>query len=193
MSFVLASQSPFRLALLNQIGYTPSIVSPQNVDESVLPKELPRAYVRRVMNMKVTEALQKFPGEIILGADTIVAVGRRIFQKPETIEEAEHMLALFSGRRFKVITAVGIAQKERRVEKIVPTTIVFKRLSAFEKAAYLKTNTWHHTSGGIAIEAIGGAFIKAIHGSASSVMGLPLYETKNLLESFGIYPEWMKG
>lgn len=192
MSFILASQSPFRLSLLKQIGYTPKAVAPQDVDESALRGEHPRDYLKRIVRSKVHSAQQEFSKDIILGADTIVTVGRRIFQKPETREETDAMLTLFSGRRVGVTTAIYVAQEGKEREKIVTASLSFKRLSIFEKDAYLDTNMWHKTSGGIAIDEIGGCFIKSVQGSFSTIMGLPLYETKNLLESFGLYPDWMK-
>lgn len=192
MPFILASQSPFRVSLLKQIGYAPKKIAPQNVDESTHPKEKPTDYLKRIISLKITSAQQEFPNDIILGADTIVTVGCRIFQKPETRAEADRMLTLFSGRRVRVTTAICVALKEKKRERLVSATLSFKRLSVLEKEAYLNANTWHITSGGIAIDEIGGCFIKSVQGSASTIMGLPLFETKNLLESFGIYPDWMQ-
>lgn len=192
MSFVLASQSPSRLALLKQIGYVPGHVAPQDVDESEFPKELPKDYLWRVTRMKVDSALKAFPDSIILGADTIVVTGRRIFQRPQTKEEASKMLTHFSGRRVKVVSSVCVARGETVKQKTIATVIQIKRFSKLELDCYLQLKDWSHFSGGLAIDEIGGAFIKAINGSHSNVMGLPLYETKNLLESFGVYPDWMK-
>jgi septum formation protein len=192
MSFILASQSPIRLSLLKQIGYVPQKIVPQDVDESEKKQELARDYLKRVVRLKVASAQKEFPDAVILGADTIVTVGRRIFQKPTSREDAARMLSLFSGRRVKVSTAVCVIQGDKRKERLVSASLSFKRLSPFEMEAYLDTNTWHSTSGGIALDELGGCFIKTVQGSSSTVLGLPLYETKNLLESFGIYADWMK-
>lgn len=192
MSFILASQSSTRLSLLKQIGYIPAHIAPQNVDESVKKGELPRDYLKRIVRLKVASAQKEFPDEIILGADTIITAGRRIFQKPETRADADKMLTLFSGRRIKVSTAILVVQGHKTRERIITASLNFKRLSALEKESYLNTHTWHTISGGIAIDEIGGCFIKSVQGSASTIQGLPLFETKNLLESFGIYPDWMK-
>lgn len=193
MSFVLASRSPSRLALLRQIGYIPDHVSPQGIDESERPRELPKDYITRVSRTKAESALQSFPDDIVLGADTIVVTGRRIFQKPETRAEARAMLEHFSGRRLRVITSVCLSFKGQWKQKTITTLIQMKRLSKMELERYLDLGHWSQFSGGIAIDEVGGAFIKSISGSPSNVIGLPLYETKNLLESAGLFAQWMQG
>jgi len=193
MSFILASQSKYRLALLKQIGYVPEHVAPQDVNESTLPKELPKDYLKRVTRLKVNSAIKAYPDKIVLAADTIVVLGCRIFQKPLDRQDAARMLSLFSGRRFRVLTHVCVMQGDRLREKTVTTVGSFKCLSKMEMEKYLDTNQWTHTSGGIAIDELGGIFIKSINGSYFNVMGLPLYETRNLLESFGLYMNWLKG
>jgi septum formation protein len=191
MSFILASQSKYRLALLKQIGYVPSAVAPQNVDESTLPRERPNDYIKRVTRLKAQSAFQQHPDQVIISADTIVVLGCRILQKPLDREDARKMLSLFSGRRFRVLTHVCLMHGDKMRERTVTTSCQFKRLSLLEIEKYLDTNEWTHTSGGIAIDELGGVFIKSINGSFSNVMGLPLYETRNLLESFGLYMTWM--
>jgi len=192
MSFILASQSKYRLALLKQIGYVPSCVAPQDVDETALPKEKPKDYLKRVTRLKAHSALRSYPDSIVLAADTIVVLGCRIFQKPIDREDAKKMLSLFSGRRFRILTHVCVVQGGCLRERTVITIGSFKRLSEMEKERYLDTNEWTHTSGGVAIDELGGVFIKSINGSFTNVMGLPLYETRNLLESFGLYMHWLK-
>lgn len=192
MSLILASQSSSRFDLLKQIGYTPDKVAPQDVDETPLPKELPRDYVQRVTHLKVESALKEFPKDIIVAADTIVVRGRRIILKPETPKEAFDMIWGLSGKRVRIITTVCVAQGTAIRHKNVVTISNIKRLSKFELERYVETGLWQGCSGGIAIENIGGTLIKSISGSYSNVVGLPLYETRNLLESFGVFADWMR-
>lgn len=192
MSFILASGSKGRLDLLKSIGYYPDQVAPQDVDESVLSKELPRPYVRRVSRLKVEAAARAYPETIVLAADTVVVMGRRIFQKSPTAEEASQMIRSFSGRRLQLLTALQVFSQGSLKEKVVSTKVCFKTLSELEISSYLTTDEWKGVSGGLTIEGIGGAFIKSIQGSYSNVIGLPVYETKNLLESVGLYADWIK-
>lgn len=186
MSFVLASASIFRLNLLKQVDLVPKLIFPCDLDESEHLKELPIAYVKRIAHAKAAHALQHHPEEIILAADTVVVMGRRIFQKPATREEAYQMLQLFSGRRQQAYSCVVVKDKRKTIERLVRTRISFKRLTALDVEEYLKTNQWKKTSGGLCVERFAGKFIKSINGSISNVMGMPLFETCNMLESFGV-------
>lgn len=186
--FVLASASPRRLELLWQLGITPDAVEPMDVDETPLPSELPRGYCTRVTRAKV-EAHPSAPSDLVLAADTTVALGRRILGKPEDAGEASRFLTLLSGRRHKVITAIALRKGATIWERDVVTTVRMKRLSGVEINGYLATNDWQGKAGGYAIQGPAGAFIPWIQGSYSAVMGLPLAETAALLTAAG-YPIW---
>jgi septum formation protein len=178
---VLASASPRRLALLAQIGITPDEVIAADVDETPLPKETPRAHALRLAHEKAQAV--KANGAVVLAADTVVAVGRRILPKAETEAEARACLALLSGRTHRVYT--GVAVKPPRAEtrdRLVETRVTFKRLSADEMERYIASGEWRGKAGGYAAQGLAGRYITSIIGSYSSVIGLPLYETANLLE-----------
>lgn len=186
MRLVLGSASPRRAELLAQIGVTPDDIRTADIDEAPRRGELPRAYCRRVAIEKV-QALPVTEGEIVLCADTTVAVGRRILGKPGSKTEAERFLKLLSGRRHNVITAVALRSGERILERDVVTVVRMKRLSHPEIEAYLASGEWKGKAGGYAIQGLAGAFIPWIRGSFSAVMGLPVAETATLLKSVG-YP-----
>ncbi|MEL7254873.1 MAG: Maf family protein [Pseudomonadota bacterium] len=188
MRLILASASPRRLDLLSQLGITPDAVEPMDVDETPHPSELPRAYCTRVTRAKV-EAHPSQPDDLVLAADTTVALGRRILGKPEDADEARRFLTLLSGRRHKVITAIALRKGAAIWERDVVTTARMKRLSDAEIDGYLATNDWQGKAGGYAIQGPAGAFIPWIQGSYSAVMGLPLAETAALLTAAG-YPIW---
>lgn len=188
MRLILASASPRRLELLGQMGVTPDTVEPADVDETPLPAETPRAYCTRVTLTKV-RAHESASGDLVLAADTTVALGRRILGKPETQEKARHFLSLLSGRRHKVITAIALRKDAQIWQRDVVTTVRMKRLSDKEIDGYLATNDWQGKAGGYAIQGPAGAFIPWIQGSYSAVMGLPLAETTTLLTTAG-YPIW---
>lgn len=180
---ILASASPRRKDLLAQIGIIPDQIIPADIDETPLPQELPRTYVAHLAKEKASLIACKYPEAIILAADTIVACGRRILGKPETIKEAEKMLRLLSGRRHRVYTAICVMQGTKLRQRTVMTQVQFKRLSDVEIADYLKSGEWDGKAGGYAIQGRAAAFIPAIHGSYSNVVGLPLAETTALLTS----------
>ena len=185
---VLASASPRRLDLLRRCGIEPAHVIETDVDESVLPRELPRAYVLRVAGAKaqVGASAGQSEGGYVVAADTVVACGRRILPKAMDEQTAAACLDLLSGRRHRVMTAVVVATPERRfVERLVETSVRFKRLAAHERAAYLASAEWRGKAGGYAIQGRAEAFIPAIQGSYSNVVGLPLCETLALLEGLG--------
>lgn len=183
---VLGSASPRRLEILAQLGVTPDAVRPPDVDEAPRPGELPHVYCRRVTRDKA-RAVQRFEGEIVLAADTTVALGRRIFGKPADRADAEDILKRLQGRRHKVITSVVLVTDAGLSERCVESIVKFKRLSDEELCAYLDSRDWQGKAGAYAIQGPAGMFIPWISGSYSAIMGLPAHETGMLLRSAG-YP-----
>lgn len=188
MKLVLGSGSPRRRELLAVLGVTPDDVRPPEIDETPARGETPRPYCRRIARQKA-EAMQVGPGEIILCADTTVALGRRILGKPADVAEAEGFLRALSGRRHKVVTAVALRSAERLWERDVVSSVRMKRLSEVELRGYLASGDWRGKAGGYGIQGPAGAFIPWIEGSYPAIMGLPLVETAHLLEAAG-YPLW---
>lgn len=185
VKLILGSGSPRRLELLAQLGLTPHAVRAPDINEDPIEAEKPRDYVRRMARQKA-EASACAADEIVLCADTTVAVGRRILGKPADAAEAEAFLRLMSGRRHKVITAIAVKTPSAVRVKDVVTDVKMKRLSDADIAGYLATNDWRGKAGGYAIQGPASAFIPWIAGSYSAVVGLPLAETANLLQSAGI-------
>lgn len=183
---VLGSGSPRRAELLGQIGVVADDVRPPNIDETPLNAELPRPYCARMAREKVL-AVQADADEIVLCADTTVAMGRRILGKPDNAGQAAEFLLALAGRRHKVITALAVKHGDEIWQRDVVTTVQVKRLSDDELNAYLASNDWQGKAGGYAIQGPFGAFIPWISGSYSAVMGLPLAETTQLLRAAG-YP-----
>lgn len=189
MRLVLASASPRRLALLAQIGLVPDAVRPTETDETPRPGELPRAYCRRIARAKAeAAAAAAAPDEVVLAADTTVAVGRRILGKPADAAEAGRFLRLMSGRRHRVITAVAVAAGGRLRERVVESIVRMKRLGEDEIAGYLATGEWQGKAGGYAIQGRAGAFVPWTSGSFPAIVGLPLAETAALLAAAGLRP-----
>jgi septum formation protein len=183
---VLASASPRRLDLLRQIGLEPDRIEPAELDETPLPQEPPPALATRLAAAKADAAAARHPDAFVLAADTVVAVGRRVLPKAETEAEARACLALLSGRAHKVLTGVAaIAPGGRRASRLVETRVRFKRLSTAEVERYLASREGFGKAGGYAVQGRAGAFVFALQGSYSSVVGLPLYETANLLQGLG--------
>ena len=185
-SFVLASSSPRRIELLNNIKIFPKIIYSSDINEDINSKENPKKYCIRVAKNKALKALEKYPEEFVLSADTIVFCSNKIFLKPKDKEEAKNFLALFSGRKHNVLTCVCLAKKNSIKVKKVITKVTFKRLNKHEIEEYLSTNEWKDKAGGYAIQGYAEKFIKRINGSYSNVVGLPLFETYNLLNSQGL-------
>ncbi len=190
---VLASASPRRLSLLEQIGLVPDRLEPAYVDESPQRLELPRNLAVRLARTKALTSQRRiavegdFRGAIVLAADTVVAVGRRILPKAETREQAQRCLELLSGRAHRVYTGIAIVGSDEKLHsKLVESRVRFKRLSRAEIAAYLTTMEWDGKAGGYAIQGSAGAFVVQLVGSYSGVMGLPLYETTQLLSGNGL-------
>mgnify|MGYP000347898149 CR=1 FL=1 len=186
LKLILGSGSPRRLELLAQIGVTPSDVRPPDVDEDPRKGELPREYVNRIASDKAA-AIACAEDEVVLCADTTVAMGRRIMGKPVDEAEAAEFLYALSGRRHRVITAVAVKRGTQVWQKDVVTTVSMKRLSNPEVNSYLASGDWKGKAGGYAIQGPAGAFIPWINGSFTGVVGLPLAETAGLLTAAG-YP-----
>ncbi len=181
---VLASASPRRLALLAQIGIVPDRVISTDIDETPRRGELPRQYARRLAHAKAARAAA--PDAWVLAADTVVAVGRRILPKAETEAEARACLALLTGRRHRVITAVVLRGSDGGCsERVVQSVVAFARLAEVQIAAYLASEEWRGKAGGYAIQGRAACFIRFLSGSYSNVVGLPLFETAQLLRGHG--------
>jgi len=186
MRLILASQSPRRLELLARLGVVPDAILPAHIDETALKGELPVPYARRVAAAKAAAVAE--PGALTLAADVVVAAGRRILPKAETEAEARSCLSLLSGRRHRVHCAVTLIDGEGKARHRLSSSIVtFKRLSEEEIAAYLASGEWQGKAGGYAIQGRAEALVRALSGSFSGVMGLPLFETRALLRAAG-YP-----
>lgn len=184
MRLVLGSGSPRRRELLAQIGITPDAILPPDIDETPLKGELPRPYCLRLARQKA-HAVAAGADDIVLCADTTVALGRRILGKPEDAGEAAHFLTQLGGRRHQVITAVAVRRGDRVWLRDVVSTVRMKRLSDAELNAYLASGEWRGKAGGYAIQGLAGAFIPWIGGSFTGIVGLPLAETAALLLAAG--------
>lgn len=188
MPLVLASASPRRQALLQQIGITPALIHPAETDETPRRRELPRAYALRVAEEKAQAVAALYPGACVLAADTVVARGRRILPKAETEAQAGACLDLLSGARHVVLTAVVVIAPGGGLRRALSRTIVvFKHLAAAERAGYLASGEWQGKAGGYAIQGLAAAYIRRIDGSYSGVVGLPLAETAALLAPLGLF------
>ncbi|MGE0212617.1 MAG: Maf family nucleotide pyrophosphatase [Parvibaculaceae bacterium] len=200
VKFVLASASPRRLALLEQAALPPDLLNPVDIDETQKKRETPRALALRLAEEKAKTAsraplVKALEGPIfILAADTVVAVGRRVIGKPQTAEEAEAALDLLSGRAHHVYTALCLITPQGSVRKrMVDTKVRFKRLTREDVQSYVASDEWRGKAGGYAIQGRAEAFVRALNGSHSGVVGLPVYETVTLLQGngFPVYFTWM--
>jgi septum formation protein len=188
---VLASASPRRLELLRQVGIAPDRIDPANIDEVPRHGELPTAHAMRLAEEKARAVIPRHPGALILAADTVVACGRRILPKTEDEASARSCLELLSGRRHRVHGSIALASPDGRVlSRRVDSQVAFKRLSEAEIAAYLRSGEWCGKAGGYAIQGRAAALIRWICGSYSNVVGLPLFETVQLLAGHGYRPGW---
>jgi len=188
LELVLASASQRRADLLGQIGVVPDRIVPANIDESPITGELPRQLVSRLSASKAILVSKKYPRSIILAADTVVACGRRVLSKPENLDQARSFLNLLSGRRHRVISGLAIISHNGNLYKrLVETHVNFKRLTSTELNQYLGSGEWEDKAGAYAIQGIAAEFIKSINGSYSNVVGLPLFETAQLLKGLGYY------
>ena len=199
---ILASGSPRRLDLLMQVGIEPARLMPMDLDETPGKTEHPRSLARRLSADKAKAAFAALNGDLtwqssfVLGADTVVAVGRRILPKAEYVDEASSALNLLSGRGHWVYTGVCLITPDGRVrQKIVETKVRFKRLSGLEIENYLASGQWRGKAGAYAIQGIAGSFVQKLSGSYTNVVGLPLTETMALLdgEGFDTQSGWLEG
>ncbi len=183
---VLASASPRRRELLAQIGLAPDAFDRADLDETPLKGELPPAHAARLARAKLEACAPRHPGAFILAADTVVACGRRILDKPEDMETARRCLALLSGRRHRVIGGVAVMSPEGRLgTRLVTSTVTFKRLTPDEIADYAASGEGLGKAGGYAIQGLAARYIRDIGGSYSNIVGLPLFETASLLAGLG--------
>lgn len=185
---ILASASPRRLDLLSRIGVVPDAIIPADIDESVHRGELPREHALRLAREKAENVMAREPSALVLAADTVVAVGRRILPKVEDEATLRSCLRLLSGRRHRVLTGVALAVPGGAIrERLVETMIAMKRLSEQEIDFYANHGEWRGKAGGYALQGYGEVYVRHIAGSYSNVVGLPLAETRVLLKSAG-YP-----
>jgi septum formation protein len=183
---VLASASPRRLELLRQVGLEPDRVVASDLDESPLADETPRRLAIRLAAAKAQAVAADHPDAFVLGADTLVVLGRRVLPKALERDQADKCLDLLSGRAHRVLTGVAVVAPGGRVaSRLSETRVHFKRLTPAERAAYLAGGEWRGKAGGYAIQGAAGGFVLQLEGSYSGVVGLPLYETLCLLEGLG--------
>ncbi|MBP1853079.1 Maf-like protein [Rhizobium halophytocola] len=201
-SLILASGSPRRLDLLKQVGIEPARLMPMDLDETPKKSEHPRSLARRLALEKAKAALAEtsrdpaWSGAYILAADTVVAVGRRILPKAEYLEEASSALHLLSGRNHWVFTGVCLVTPDRTLRlKVGETKVRFKRLSTRDIDFYLQSGEWRGKAGAYGIQGIAGSFAQKLVGSYTNVVGLPLFETMQLLsgEGFDVHSGWAEG
>ena len=185
---VLASASPRRLELLRQVGIAPDRIDAAAIDENPRRGELPPALARRLAVAKAKSVAERHPDAFVLAADTVVACGRRSLPKPADAAEADRFLILLSGRKHRVLGGVAlVAPDGHLVERLVTTAVTFKRLSDAERAGYVRSGEWRGKAGGYAIQGLGALFVRSLAGSYSNVVGLPLFETAQMLRGLG-YP-----
>jgi len=183
---VLASTSPRRLDLLARIGVVPARVAAPDIDETPLKGELPAVYVARLAEAKA-RAVDRVAGEVVLAGDTTVAVGARILEKPVDEADLRRMLALLSGRRHRCLSGVCVIDRNGRARlRTVATIVAFKRLTSAEIDWYVASGEGMGKAGGYAIQGRAEAFVRFLSGSHSAVVGLPLFETRALLEASGV-------
>jgi septum formation protein len=191
-SVVLASASPRRTMLLDQMGIAHS-VKPVDIDESALVNETPEAQVARLAEQKAKTALVRLENDgalsestRVLASDTLIAFNGVSLGKPEDKEDARRILSMLSDNQHEVLTAISVASTTKQVTQTIITKVTFAALTNDEIDAYWDTGEPADKAGSYAIQGIGGQFVKAINGSASAVVGLPLYETRQLLREFGV-------
>ena len=191
-SVVLASASPRRTMLLDQMGIAHS-VKPVDIDESALVNETPEAQVARLAEQKAKTALVRLENEgglsestRVLASDTLIAFNGVSLGKPEDKEDARRILSMLSDNQHEVLTAISVASTTKQVTQTITTKVTFAALTNDEIDAYWDTGEPADKAGSYAIQGIGGQVVKAINGSASAVVGLPLYETRQLLREFGV-------
>ncbi|WP_281559623.1 Maf family protein [Thalassomonas sp. RHCl1] len=190
MKLVLASKSPRRSELLAQLGYQFDCMA-ADIDESVLANESPGDYVKRLSREKAlaianTFEKQQAANSLVLGSDTAVVVDNVILGKPIDLNDCQRMLAMLSGRSHQVITGIAVAHGQEITSELVVTDVSFKKLTAQEISRYWQTGEPQDKAGSYGIQGIGGQFVTGIRGSYSAVVGLPLYETAQMLLACGL-------
>ncbi|MEG3619508.1 nucleoside triphosphate pyrophosphatase [Magnetovibrio sp. PR-2] len=185
---ILASASPRRVELLAQIGITPDDIIPADIDETPLKNERPLDHARRLAADKARAIQSSHADACIVGADTIVCVGRRILGKPADEAQARRYLSLLSGRTHKVIGGLAVLAPGGETVKAITTKVTFKRLSAEEINGYMASGEWQGKAGAYAIQGLAGAFVTKISGSYSNVVGLSLPEVAGALKGLGACP-----
>lgn len=184
--FILASGSPQRRRLLEQIGYIPKEIHPADIDEHVINGETSLRYINRIAREKAIAVANLYPNENILSADTIIVANKKIIQKSANAEAQTAVMKLLSGRTHRVITSVCLIRKDGKIsQKTITTKIVMKHLTENEINDYIASEEWVGVAG-YKIEGMLAGFVKKIIGSYTGVIGLPLYETKNMLNGAGI-------
>jgi len=188
VGLILASASPRRLELLRQVGVEPTHISPAHIDETARPRELPRALVLRLAEAKARHVAAHYLDAYVIGADTEVALGRRILGKAATPDTVASFLRLLSGRRHRVWGGVCIvAPGGRQAIRAVDTAVIFKRLTDAEIADYVASGEWQGKAGAYAIQGLAARFVRQVGGSYTNVVGLPVFETVQMLAGLG-YP-----
>lgn len=186
VSFILASASPRRLELLKQVGIVPDRVDPADIDETPEKSERPAQLAKRLAHTKTVTVANRHAGAWVLGADTVVACGYRSLPKPSDEEEARACLRMLSGRRHRVHGGVSLVDPAGKLhERCVNTIVTFKRLERDEIDDYVLSGEWRGKAGGYAIQGLAARFVRAVNGSYSNVVGLPLFETYNMLRGLG--------
>lgn len=187
---ILASASPRRLELLSQIGIKPDAVIPADIDETILKGELPKTLALRLAKSKAEKIADANPKAFILAADTVVACGRRLMDKPTDASDARRILEILSGRRHKVYGGLClIAPDGKSRARLCETTVSFRRLSEKEIAAYIDSGEWEGKAGAYAIQGMAATFTKFLSGSHSNVIGLSLYDVSAMLDAAGYKKE----
>ncbi len=182
MAFVLASASPRRLDLLIQIDRRPDIVEVTDIDESLFSGERPNELVNRLAIAKARVIAAKYPNDVVLGADTVVACGRRILTKPKDASEAYRSLSLLSGRRHRVYGGIALVSPKQTWQRSVVTQVVFNRLTEADIQCYVDSNEWQGKAGGYGIQGRAGVFVRRINGSYTNVVGLCVHTIEPLLK-----------
>lgn len=184
--FILASSSPRRLDLLKQISIVPDHVIPADIDETPLNGEQPHQLAERLAVQKTLKIAEKHPNALILGADTVAAVGRRVLDKTDDKQTMMDYLDLLSGRRHKILGGICLYKDGKHISRLVTTSVHFKRLSDEEKEYMVNhPDEWQGKAGGYGMQGFADSFVKKINGSYSNIIGLSLYDTKQMLNGFG--------
>jgi septum formation protein len=187
-TIILASASPRRLQLLEQIGITPERILPADIDEAPTENELPRDHALRLSIGKAQKIASSNQGDFILAADTVVACGRRILPKAETEEQARKCLKLLSGRRHHVYGGICLITDEgQEITRLCDTIVKFKQLTKEDIETYIQSGEWHGKAGGYAIQGLAASYISFTQGSYSNVVGLSLYDTMQMLRGNGFF------